>query len=101
MNHQVRTAAAADLNCHQSAIEFVDDRPLEKHVRGCGQELIYSRVCGGSGPRGLHGTGDTNYTGTCQWVARLPEESDDELAAPEVEQSFEAETTVEAEQVNE
>lgn len=92
MNAQVRSRAASDLNCHQSAIEFVEDKPLEKRVRGCGQALVYSRSCAG---------GDPNAAGSCQWIARQPEDDSDEVAAaPTAEQSFEGETTVEAEKVS-
>lgn len=102
INSQVRTKAASDFNCHQSAIEFVEDRPLEKRVRGCGQELIYARTCSGSGSRGWHGSAGGDYTGSCQWVARIPEEeSNDVTSPPPVEQTFEGETTVETEKTSE
>lgn len=54
---QVRSAASVDLGCHESSIEFLEDQPLEKTVRGCGRELTYVRQCGGAS------------TGSCRWAA--------------------------------
>ncbi len=42
---QIRTAAAVDLDCEASMIEFVDDAPMQKRVRGCGQTLTYMYKC--------------------------------------------------------
>ena len=42
---EVRSAAAADLNCDPSVIELVDDSPMEKRVSGCGRELTYMYKC--------------------------------------------------------
>ena len=55
---QVRSAAAVDLGCNKAAIEIVEEAPFEKTVRGCGQTLVYSRVCGGGS------------TGRCYWLAK-------------------------------
>jgi hypothetical protein len=42
---QIRSAAAVDLECEPSLIEFVDDKPMEKRVSGCGRTLTYMYQC--------------------------------------------------------
>jgi hypothetical protein len=42
---QIRSAAAVDLDCDASMIEFVDDAAMRKRVRGCGQTLTYMYKC--------------------------------------------------------
>jgi len=42
---QIRSAAAVDLDCHGSQIEFVDDSPMAKQVSGCGRTLTYMYKC--------------------------------------------------------
>ena len=42
---QVRSAAAVDLDCDASRIEFVDDEALVKRVSGCGRTLTYMSKC--------------------------------------------------------
>ena len=42
---QVRSAAAVDLSCDESVIEFVEDAPMEKRVAGCGRTLTYMYKC--------------------------------------------------------
>jgi len=42
---QVRSAAAVDLDCDASMIEFVDDEALVKRVSGCGRTLTYMSKC--------------------------------------------------------
>jgi hypothetical protein len=42
---QVRSAAAVDLECEASLIEFVADEPMEKRVSGCGRTLTYMYKC--------------------------------------------------------
>jgi hypothetical protein len=42
---QIRSAAAVDLDCEASMIEFVDDKPMEKRVSGCGRTLTYMYKC--------------------------------------------------------
>ena len=42
---QVRSAAAVDLECEASMIEFVDDSPTQKRVSGCGRTLNYMYKC--------------------------------------------------------
>ena len=42
---QVRSAAAVDLQCEASMIEFVDDSPAKKRVSGCGRTLNYMYKC--------------------------------------------------------
>lgn len=42
---QVRSAAAVDLDCDASMIEFVDDGSMEKRVSGCGRTLTYMQRC--------------------------------------------------------
>ncbi len=42
---QVRGAAAVDLDCDESMIEFVDDEPMVKRVSGCGRTLTYMYKC--------------------------------------------------------
>ena len=42
---QVRSAAAVDLECEESQIEFVEDAPMEKRVSGCGRTLTYMYKC--------------------------------------------------------
>ena len=67
---QVRSAASVDMGCHESSIEFVQDAPLEKTVRGCGQELTYMRQCGG------------RATGSCRWQAFRVDNSKPSTPAP-------------------
>jgi hypothetical protein len=43
---QVRSAAAVDLECEASVIEFVRDDPMVKQVSGCGRTLTYMYQCG-------------------------------------------------------
>lgn len=45
---QVRSAASVDLECEASMIEFVDDKPMEKRVTGCGRTLTYMYKCSAS-----------------------------------------------------
>jgi len=42
---QIRNAAAVDLECDASVIEFVKDDPMEKQVSGCGRTLTYMYKC--------------------------------------------------------
>ena len=42
---EIRNAAAVDLECEASLIEFVDDKPMEKRVSGCGRTLTYMYRC--------------------------------------------------------
>ena len=42
---QIRSAATTDLECEASAIEIVEDRPMEKRVSGCGRTLTYMHEC--------------------------------------------------------
>ncbi|TNF61632.1 MAG: hypothetical protein EP303_05325 [Deltaproteobacteria bacterium] len=42
---QVRSAAAIDLDCDESMIEFVDDESMVKRVSGCGRTLTYMYKC--------------------------------------------------------
>ena len=42
---QIRSAAAVDLQCDESVIEFVEDKPMEKRVTGCGRTLTYMNQC--------------------------------------------------------
>ena len=42
---QIRSSAAIDLDCDASAIELVDDKPMEKRVSGCGRTLTYMHKC--------------------------------------------------------
>jgi hypothetical protein len=42
---QVRSAAAIDLECEAAMIEFVEDKPMEKRVTGCGRTLTYMYKC--------------------------------------------------------
>lgn len=42
---QIRSAAAVDLDCDESMIEFVDDAPMQKRVSGCGRTLTYMNRC--------------------------------------------------------
>lgn len=42
---QVRSAAAVDLSCDPSMIEFVDDEAMVKRVSGCGRTLTYMSKC--------------------------------------------------------
>lgn len=42
---EVRSAASVDLDCDPSVIEFVDDKPMEKRVTGCGRTLTYMHKC--------------------------------------------------------
>ncbi len=60
---QVRSAAAADLDCDESAVVVADDRPYEKRVEGCGRSLTYVRYCGNADPE------DGAWAGRCEWTA--------------------------------
>jgi hypothetical protein len=42
---QILSAAAVDLDCDESLIEFVDDEPMVKRVSGCGRTLTYMYKC--------------------------------------------------------
>jgi hypothetical protein len=42
---QIRSAAAVDLDCEESLIEFVDDKAMQKRVSGCGRTLTYMYKC--------------------------------------------------------
>ncbi|MBW1904490.1 MAG: hypothetical protein JRD92_10635 [Deltaproteobacteria bacterium] len=42
---QVRSAAAVDLDCDASMIEFVGDEAMVKRVSGCGRTLTYMSKC--------------------------------------------------------
>jgi hypothetical protein len=54
---QIRSAASVDLECDASAIEFVDDEPMQKRVSGCGRTLTYMYKC----------TAATGGGQTCTW----------------------------------
>jgi len=56
---QVRSAAAVDLSCDESVIEFTEDTPMEKRVNGCGRTLTYMYKCNPT-----HGGGQD-----CRWKA--------------------------------
>lgn len=45
---QIRSAAALDLDCDASMIEFVEDKPMSKRVSGCGRTLTYMSRCNAS-----------------------------------------------------
>lgn len=42
---QVRSAAALDLGCEESAIELVEEDPMRVRVQGCGETMIYMYRC--------------------------------------------------------
>ena len=42
---QIMSAAAVDLGCDEASIEFIEDKPMEKRVSGCGQTLTYMYKC--------------------------------------------------------
>lgn len=42
---QVLNAAAVDLSCDRSVLEFVEDQPMRKRVSGCGRALTYMNKC--------------------------------------------------------
>ena len=54
---QVRSAAAVDLDCDASMIEFVDDQAMVKRVSGCGRTLTYMSKCNATSGSGQ----------TCSW----------------------------------
>ncbi|MBW1760551.1 MAG: hypothetical protein JRG67_08235 [Deltaproteobacteria bacterium] len=54
---QVRSAAAVDLDCDASMIEFVGDEPMVKRVSGCGRTLTYMSKCNAAAGGGQ----------TCSW----------------------------------
>lgn len=62
---QVRSAAAVDLSCDESVIEFVEDTPMEKRVTGCGRTLTYMYKCNPSAGGGQD----------CRWKA-VPDKGD-------------------------
>jgi hypothetical protein len=63
---QVRSAAAVDLSCDESVIEFVEDAPMEKRVTGCGRTLTYMYKCNPTAGGGQD----------CRWKA-VPDERDE------------------------
>ena len=42
---EIRSAASVDLECEASGIEFVEDKPNQKRVSGCGRTLTYMYRC--------------------------------------------------------
>lgn len=42
---EVLSAAAVDLSCDESVLEFSEDTPMEKRVTGCGRSLTYMYKC--------------------------------------------------------
>jgi hypothetical protein len=42
---EIRNAATVDLDCEPSSIEFVEDKPMQKRVSGCGRTLTYMSKC--------------------------------------------------------
>jgi hypothetical protein len=56
---QIRSAAAVDLDCDASMIEFVEDKPMSKRVSGCGRTLTYMSKCNATASGGQ----------SCQWKA--------------------------------
>jgi hypothetical protein len=56
---EIRSAAAVDLDCDASMIEFVDDKPMSKRVSGCGRTLTYMSRCNASASGGQR----------CEWKA--------------------------------
>ncbi|MDH4282088.1 MAG: hypothetical protein OEV36_05515 [Myxococcales bacterium] len=42
---EIRNAASIDLDCEASSIEFVEDKPMQKRVSGCGRTLTYMSKC--------------------------------------------------------
>jgi hypothetical protein len=42
---QVRSAAAVDLGCEESAIKFVEEEPTRVRVEGCGDAMTYRYQC--------------------------------------------------------
>lgn len=42
---QVRSAAAIDLRCEESAIELVEEEPMRVRVEGCGETMTYMYRC--------------------------------------------------------
>ena len=65
---EVRSAAAVDLDCDETAVAIVDSSPGEKTVEGCGRSLVYTRSCG-SAPASAGA-----WAGRCQWSAHPPAE---------------------------
>lgn len=63
---QVRTAAAVDLNCDASVIEFVDDEAMVKRVSGCGRTLTYMSKCNATSGGGQD----------CRWKAVRDDSND-------------------------
>lgn len=62
---QVMSAAAVDLSCDKSALEFVEDAPMQKRVSGCGRTLTYMYKCNAASGGGQD----------CRWKA-VPTEDD-------------------------
>ncbi|MGB5809663.1 MAG: hypothetical protein WBG86_03980 [Polyangiales bacterium] len=62
---QIMNAAAVDLSCDQSVLEFVEDKPMEKRVSGCGRALTYMYQCNPASGGGQ----------TCKWKA-VPDRRD-------------------------
>ena len=65
---EVRSAAAADLQCDESAVAIVDNSPGRKRVEGCGRSLTYVRSCGSAPPSA------GAWAGRCQWSPYPDEE---------------------------
>ena len=42
---QVVSAASVDLACDEGSIEFIEDKPMQKRVSGCGRTLTYMYKC--------------------------------------------------------
>ena len=56
---QIRSAAAADLDCDASMIEFIDQKPMSMRVSGCGRTLTYMSKCNATAGGGQ----------SCEWKA--------------------------------
>lgn len=42
---QIMSAASTDLACDEGSIEFIENKPMEKRVSGCGRTLTYMYKC--------------------------------------------------------
>ena len=42
---EIMNAASVDLACDEAGIEFIEDKPMQKRVSGCGRTLTYMYKC--------------------------------------------------------
>lgn len=42
---EIMSAASIDLPCDEASIEFIEDKPMQKRVSGCGRTLTYMYKC--------------------------------------------------------